>query len=167
MKRKWTLGIFAHVYVCVWHVSGVCKTLVCVCVCVCVCVVQGWGAVLVRLLLLWTDTMTKATLIRTIFNWSWLTGSEVQSIIIKVGTWQHPGRHGAEGGKVLHLHLKASRTRLSSRQLGRGSYAHSDIPPPTRPHFQIVSLPLLNIFKPPQELSILFLNSLSLIWMTG
>jgi hypothetical protein len=23
------------------------------------------------------DTMTKATLIRTIFNWGWLTGSEV------------------------------------------------------------------------------------------
>jgi hypothetical protein len=39
--------------------------------------------------------MTKVTLIRTTFNWSWLTGSEVQSIIIKVETWQHPGRHGA------------------------------------------------------------------------
>jgi hypothetical protein len=38
--------------------------------------------------------MTKATLIRT-FNWGWLTGSEVQSIIIKSGTWQRPGRHGA------------------------------------------------------------------------
>jgi hypothetical protein len=37
--------------------------------------------------------MTKATLIRTTFNWGWLTGSEVQSIIINVGTWQHPGRH--------------------------------------------------------------------------
>jgi hypothetical protein len=41
-----------------------------------------------------TDTMTKATLIRTTFNWSWLIGSEAQSIIIKVETWQHPGRHG-------------------------------------------------------------------------
>jgi hypothetical protein len=30
--------------------------------------------------------MTKASLIRTTFNWGWLTGSEVQSIIIKVGT---------------------------------------------------------------------------------
>ena len=38
--------------------------------------------------------MTKATLIRTTFNWSWLTRSEVQ-FIIKAGTWQHPGRHGA------------------------------------------------------------------------
>jgi len=39
--------------------------------------------------------MTKATLIRTRFNWGWLEGSEVPSIIIKVGTWEHPGRHGA------------------------------------------------------------------------
>jgi hypothetical protein len=38
-----------------------------------------------------------ATLIRTIFNWGRLTDSEVQSIIIKAGTWQHPGRHGAGG----------------------------------------------------------------------
>jgi hypothetical protein len=29
--------------------------------------------------------MTKATLIRT-FNWGWLTGSEVQSIIIMAGS---------------------------------------------------------------------------------
>jgi hypothetical protein len=38
-------------------------------------------------------------LIRTSFNWSWLTGSEVQSSTIKVRAWQHPGRHGAEGAK--------------------------------------------------------------------
>jgi hypothetical protein len=41
--------------------------------------------------------MTKATLIRTIFNWGWFAGSEVQSIIINSGTWQRPGRHGAGG----------------------------------------------------------------------
>jgi hypothetical protein len=41
--------------------------------------------------------MTKAALIRTTFNWGWLTGSEVQSIIIKAGAWQSPGRHGAGG----------------------------------------------------------------------
>jgi hypothetical protein len=41
--------------------------------------------------------MTKTTLIRTIFNWGWLTGSKVPSIITKEGTWQCPGRHGAEG----------------------------------------------------------------------
>ena len=55
--------------------------------------------VLVRDLLLCTDTMTKATLIRTIFNWGWCAGSEIQSSIIKVGTCQHPGRHGAGGAE--------------------------------------------------------------------
>jgi hypothetical protein len=39
--------------------------------------------------------MTKAALIRTTFNWGWLTDSEVQSSIIKVGTRQHLGRHVA------------------------------------------------------------------------
>jgi hypothetical protein len=39
--------------------------------------------------------MTKTTLIRTAFNRDWLTGSEVQFIIIKAGTWQHPGSYGA------------------------------------------------------------------------
>jgi hypothetical protein len=43
--------------------------------------------------------MTMATLIRTTFNWVWLTGSEVQSIVVKVGTWHHPGRHGAGGAE--------------------------------------------------------------------
>jgi hypothetical protein len=52
--------------------------------------------------------MTKATLERTTFNWGWLTGSEVQSIITKMGTWQHPGR--AES-----FHLKAARRRLASK----------------------------------------------------
>jgi hypothetical protein len=39
--------------------------------------------------------MTKTSLIKTTFNWGWLTGSEVQFIIIKVGAWQYPDRHGA------------------------------------------------------------------------
>jgi hypothetical protein len=43
--------------------------------------------------------MTKAILIRTTFNWGWLTGLEVQSIIIKVRAWQHPGRLGVGGAK--------------------------------------------------------------------
>jgi hypothetical protein len=37
--------------------------------------------------------------IGTTFNWGWLTGSKIQSIIIKVGTWQHPDRHGAGGAE--------------------------------------------------------------------
>ena len=36
--------------------------------------------------------MTKAPLIKTTFNWGWLTGLEAQSIIIKAGTWQCLGR---------------------------------------------------------------------------
>jgi hypothetical protein len=52
--------------------------------------------------------MTQATLTRTTFNWSWLTGSEVQSVVIEVETWQHAGRHGAGGAESLLL-LKAAR----------------------------------------------------------
>jgi hypothetical protein len=39
--------------------------------------------------------MAKATLLRTTFNGNWFTGLEIESIIIKVGTWQHAGWHGA------------------------------------------------------------------------
>jgi hypothetical protein len=55
--------------------------------------------------------MTKATLIRTMFNWGWLTGSEVLSIIITLGTWHHPHRHGTGGGE----------SSTSSEGLGLGS----------------------------------------------
>jgi hypothetical protein len=41
----------------------------------------------------------QATLIKSTFNWGWLIGSEVQSIIIKAGTWQHPGRQNAGGAE--------------------------------------------------------------------
>jgi hypothetical protein len=40
--------------------------------------------------------MSKASLIKTTFIWGWLTGSEVQFIIIKEGAWQYPGRHGVD-----------------------------------------------------------------------
>jgi hypothetical protein len=49
--------------------------------------------------------MTRATLIRTPLNWGWLTGSEVQSVIIKAGTWQHPGRHGAGGAEKFYIFI--------------------------------------------------------------
>jgi len=55
--------------------------------------------VLLRVILLLTDIISKVTLIKTTFNWGWLTGSEVQLITIKVGTWQHPGRHIAGGAE--------------------------------------------------------------------
>ena len=43
--------------------------------------------------------MTKATLIRKTFNWGWLTGSEVQSSIVKAGAWQCSARDGAGGAE--------------------------------------------------------------------
>jgi hypothetical protein len=56
--------------------------------------------------------------------------------------------------RVPHLHLKAARRRLSSRQLWEGLKAHpqSDTLPPTGPHLPIVPLPGPSIFKPPQRL---------------
>jgi hypothetical protein len=62
--------------------------------------------------------MTKASLIKTTFNCGWLTGSEVQSIIIKVGAWQYPGIMGQAELRVLHLHPMAASRRLTSRQPG-------------------------------------------------
>jgi hypothetical protein len=47
--------------------------------------------------------MNKASLIRTTFNWGWLTGSEVQSIIIRAGAWQHTCRHGAGGTEKFYM----------------------------------------------------------------
>jgi hypothetical protein len=43
--------------------------------------------------------MTKITLTRTKCNWGWLSVSDVQTNIIKVVTWEHPGRHVAAGGE--------------------------------------------------------------------
>jgi hypothetical protein len=61
--------------------------------------------------------MTKATLIRITFTWGWLKGSETQCIIIKLRAWQHPGGMVQAELRVLHLHLKAARRRLASREL--------------------------------------------------
>ena len=75
--------------------------------------------VLLGVLPLRTDTMTKATLTRTAFNWGWLTESEVQSII------SSRQEHGSiQAGmvqadlRVLHLHPKAASRILPSRQQG-------------------------------------------------
>jgi hypothetical protein len=58
-------------------------------------------------LLLTTESslQARATLIRT-FNWGWLTGSEVQSIIIKVGSMAASRQADMvlEELRVLHLH---------------------------------------------------------------
>jgi hypothetical protein len=64
--------------------------------------------------------MTKATLIRATFKWGWLTGLEVQTIIIKVVAWQHPDKQVHEKLRDLHLYHQAARRILVSRQLARG-----------------------------------------------
>jgi hypothetical protein len=81
--------------------------------------------------------MTKATLIRTTFNWGWLTGSEVQSII-RQKAWQHPGRHGAGGaerstscseGKQEKTNFQEARRKLALK-----THPYSDTLPLTKPH---------------------------------
>jgi hypothetical protein len=68
--------------------------------------------------------MTKAVLIRTIFNWSWLTGSEGQSIIIKVGSV------AASRQEVLSvLHLKVAYLIASPGLLSLLSYRNQDPQP--------------------------------------
>jgi hypothetical protein len=64
--------------------------------------------------LLRRNSTTKATLIRPTFDWGWLTGTEVQVIIIKAGAWHHPGNMVEEKLRVLYLYLKATRRRLYS-----------------------------------------------------
>jgi hypothetical protein len=113
----------------------------------CICRGQGLMScvflnhICLRVLLLWTDTTTKATLRRT-FNWGWLTGSEVQSIIIKEGPWHHPGRPessiSCSKGRQEETHFQAARMSVLK-------------PMPTVTHFlqqgHIVPLSEPGIFK--------------------
>jgi hypothetical protein len=94
------------------------------------------GLVLVRVLLLWTDTMTRQVLIK-----QHLIGAGLQ--IQKFSPLSSRLVHGSiQAGmaqvelRVLCLHPKAASGRLTSRQLGWGSYihTHSDTPIPTRSH---------------------------------
>jgi hypothetical protein len=68
--------------------------------------------VLVRVLWLWTDTVTKASLLAG-------TGLQIQRFRPLSSGWEHvsiqTGMVQAEG-RVPHLHLKAARRRLASRQ---------------------------------------------------
>jgi hypothetical protein len=68
---------------------------------------------LVRGLLLWTDTITKATLIRTTFNWGWLT---VQRISPLSSRWEHSsiqtGMVQASQGKQEKTDFHTARTRV-------------------------------------------------------
>ena len=66
--------------------------------------------------------MPKATLIRT-FDWGWLTGPEIEYIIIKARAWQCPSRHGPGVAESSTSFPKANRRKLVSRQLRQGSWS--------------------------------------------
>jgi hypothetical protein len=70
------------------------------------------------------------------FDWSWLSGSEVQSTIIKAGSTA-ASWWALEELRVQHLDQKAPGEVWILRQLGGGSlkaHPNSDTLPPTRPH---------------------------------
>jgi hypothetical protein len=63
-------------------------------------------------------------------NWGWLTGSEIQSIMIKAGSMA-VSRQELEELRVLPLVLEAAKRRLEPMWLGGGSHC----PSPTVTHF--------------------------------
>jgi hypothetical protein len=65
-------------------------------------------------------------------------------IIIKLGAWQHPGRHGAGGAE------RSTSSSKGKQKTTVKAHAHNDTLPPTRPYFLIVPLPGPNIFNLPQ-----------------
>jgi hypothetical protein len=58
-------------------------------------------------------------------------GSEVQSIIIKAGAWQHPGRHGAGGAESSTSSSKGKQEKTSSEATRK----RVSKPTPTVTHF--------------------------------
>ena len=89
----------------------------------------------VSVLLLWTDTTTKETLVRTIFNWGWLTGSEVH---------YHQGGNRTASREawcrscwesyIFFGRLLAEYWLPGSQDEGLKTHTHSDTPTPKRPH---------------------------------
>ena len=71
--------------------------------------------------------MAKATLLRTTFNWGWLTGSKIQSII-KAGICQHPGRHGAGRAESSISYSEDSQQNTE----GLKAHTHNAMPTPKR-----------------------------------
>jgi hypothetical protein len=79
--------------------------------------------------------MTKASLIRTTFNWGWLTGSEVQFSSSRCEHGSIQAGMVQEELRVLHLHLKAAGRILAllrSQEEDLKAHPHSDTLPPTR-----------------------------------
>ena len=61
--------------------------------------------------------MTKAILIRTIFNWGWLTGQRFSPLSSRQEHSTMQAGMVQEELRLLHLHLKAASRMLVSRQL--------------------------------------------------
>lgn len=100
--------------------------------------------------------MTKATLLKTTFNWGWLTGSEVQSIIIMAGSMVV--RHGPEGAEICTSCFKRSSEKFSKHPPNP-----RDTLPPTWPHL-IVPLLGPSIFSMPGVVWENFIN-VTLLWL--
>ena len=73
------------------------------------------------------------------FNWIWLIGSEVQSLVAMAG--KHSDRKGrldaGEGAEILHLDPKGTGDYVIGYSLSIGDFTarlHSDALPPTKPH---------------------------------
>jgi hypothetical protein len=90
-------------------------------------------------------------------NWGWLTGSVVQSIIIKARKWQHPGRHDTGDAEMLFALFQrqtedcvfqAARRRVSKPILTVIHFLQQEHIYTNRA--PIVPLPEPGIFKPPQ-----------------
>jgi hypothetical protein len=93
--------------------------------------------------------MTIATLTLT-FHWGWLTGSEVQCIIIMAGSmaeicWGRSQEfyiliHRQQKETVFHIGWSFSTGNLKA-------WPHNTTPTPTRPHLLIVPLYMAQAFK--------------------
>jgi len=106
-----------------------------------------------RVSLLWRDTMTTATLWRKRFNGSWLTVSEVQSIIIMMKAWHSAGSKAEavfywQPGDLIQSPL------IVTHLLQQGHTSNKATPPnsatPYGQAFKHMYLSGPNLFKPPQ-----------------
>jgi hypothetical protein len=76
-----------------------------------------------------------ATLIRTTFNWVWLIGSEVQFIIIKVGSMAASRQACCRRRQEFYILFQSQIEDWlpGSRNKGPKAHTHSNIPTSTRP----------------------------------
>jgi hypothetical protein len=68
--------------------------------------------------------MTKATLIRTTFNWGWLKVSEVQFIIIMVGSMAVGNKTRLWKSQEFYILIHKQPWKDYCRQPGEGSFLH-------------------------------------------